>query len=50
VTLNPAALPQAVTSGQITVSAANGTSAPVVVTINASADFELPAPGTSKAY
>lgn len=50
VTLNPAALPQAVTSGSITISAANGSSAPVVVTINASADFELPAPGTSRTY
>ncbi|MGE0227128.1 MAG: hypothetical protein AB7I38_01390 [Dehalococcoidia bacterium] len=50
VTLNPAALPQAMTSGSITIGAANGTSEPVVVTINAEADFELPAPGTSRAY
>lgn len=50
VTLNPSALPQAVTSGSITVSAANAASPPVTVTINASADFELPAPGTSRAY
>lgn len=50
VTLNPAALPQAMTSGRITISAANGSSEPVTVTINAQADFELPAPGTSKAY
>ncbi len=50
VTLNPAALPQAVTSGTITVSAANSESAPVTVSINASADFDLPAPGTSRVY
>ena len=50
VTINPAALPQSVTSGTITVSAANSSSQPVVVTINATADFDLPAPGTSRAY
>ncbi len=50
VTLNPASLPQSLTSGTITISAANATSPPVTVTINASADFDLPAPGTSRAY
>lgn len=50
VTLNSAALPGAMTAGHITISAANGNSPPVEVSINAEADFELPAPGTSKAY
>lgn len=50
VTLNPAALPEAISSGTITVSAANASSPPVTVTINASADFDLPAPGTSRVY
>ena len=50
VTINPAALPQSVTSGTITVTAANASSPPVTVTINASADFDLAAPGTSRAY
>jgi hypothetical protein len=50
VTINPAALPQATTSGSITVTAANAASPPVEVAINASADFDLPAPGTSRAY
>jgi hypothetical protein len=50
VTINPAALPQAMTSGSITVTAANGGSPPVEVSINASADFDLSAPGTSRAY
>jgi hypothetical protein len=50
VTLNPAALPEAISSGTITVSAANASSPPVTVTINASAEFDLPAPGTSRVY
>jgi hypothetical protein len=47
--VNPTLLPQARASGTVTVSSPNSSSAPVVISVQVVADFEVGTPGTSRA-
>jgi hypothetical protein len=49
VTVNPTLLPKARSTGTITITAPGSNAAPVVITVNVVADFEVGTPGTSRA-
>lgn len=50
ISVNPVLLPNAASSGTVTIAGTNAAGAPATVTVTVKADFDTGAPGTSRAY
>ena len=50
ITVNPTLLPAASATGTLRITSPNGTGRPVSIRVEVEADFEVGAPGTSRAY